>query len=563
MNPSPAVPSIGDIETELEWCRTHSDDPRSGWTRELDNLVVALRANMLVEHRLGDANAKAERLAKIVMRGLGWADALRLLPDDVPDPDGPRELVRTLVGLGQGDTVETGTEGVRFWVDGDTAGLTAWATVRGLGVDNGVVEVDLVEVDLAGDDTEPVAAQWGTPRTVEDWAVLSKRLAAWTPNPDRTGMQAQIRDDIRAVRRVWPKRWDEDGWVPPARLRPADLLMIRGYCASMDITHDVAGETRRYTTGPGVGSCAAALLHGTPFWIPGRIAWGLARTKIPDPGDYDMRLPHEIVTVWFEQWLDLGGDEGMPAELAAWWDARLRDDSNYDVPIDTPWPMTHSKPGGTATSKVAETALAGVVLFSDMDSRPADLAIWVVATRTEGNPESGGRNGWTFTPMLGRPSQAGQRRLWWSLCALVAWGDWVRERPIVVRNRGKLKGLRGLDLTKIGPVRVMAARHTDSLGVPNRDEPSGTHASPATHIRRGHWRQQRVGRNRAGVELRWIAPVVVNPGNEGDWRETVLRLPPPESIPDTVTPDQLRALLGVVENRSGGQTRWPLSGAGG
>ena len=41
--------------------------------------------------------------------------------------------------------------------------------------------------------------------------------------------------------------------------------------------------------------------------------------------------------------------------------------------------------------------------------------------------------------------------------------------------------------------------------------PGGTHSSPRTHWRRGHWRNQPVGAGRQGRELRWIRPVLVKP----------------------------------------------------
>ncbi len=42
---------------------------------------------------------------------------------------------------------------------------------------------------------------------------------------------------------------------------------------------------------------------------------------------------------------------------------------------------------------------------------------------------------------------------------------------------------------------------------------SGSHASPRTHWRRGHWRKSRIGKERANFRWNWIKPTLVNVGS--------------------------------------------------
>lgn len=46
---------------------------------------------------------------------------------------------------------------------------------------------------------------------------------------------------------------------------------------------------------------------------------------------------------------------------------------------------------------------------------------------------------------------------------------------------------------------------------PKKPHQGGTHASPNTHWRRGHWRNARVGEKRQEQKLIWIPPAMVNP----------------------------------------------------
>ena len=337
------------------------------------------------------------------------------------------------------------------------------------------------------------------------------------------GIDAQAHSDVVAVMTVWPKRWGlGSGMAPPTRLRPADLLVVRALACSID-THEHDPAARQALSG--VGTLARLTIDARPYWVPGQVAAGLARTDIPPEGADEVRLPVDCVGVWFGSPLHAGDIE------ADWMDGHQLHVVD-GVPSERVAALSVvPQPGST----VDERVIFGAVLLADDSGHPLDAMIWVVGSRMLGGERDGG---WIFQLAPARPSISGQRRLWWSLCAIVAWGDWVEDRPFALRNRHKVRRVMalGVDPSKLGPVRVMDARPREADGT--RPEPTTTHASPTTHLRRGHWRRQRVGKGRSTVEMRWIAPAVVNPGHEGDWRETVWTLPPPESIPSTPTPDR-------------------------
>jgi hypothetical protein len=165
-----------------------------------------------------------------------------------------------------------------------------------------------------------------------------------------------------------------------------------------------------------------------------------------------------------------------------------------------------------------------------------DLAAWF--TVTPGAVKLGPRR-----VDIGFLSSANLRGLALNLAAATAWGHWhPPEAPLelpddpassefrhaVRRGRfrrrepgGAAAGVRVLDVGRM---------HT-----PAPQAGSGTHSSPVTHLRRGHWRRQRIGpRDGWRYEPRWIPPVVVNPGGEEGSQVTVYRLPVP---PDTEAPD--------------------------
>lgn len=370
--------------------------------------------------------------------------------------------------------------------------------------------------------------------TPDGWPALAVDLRGVAGGRDVDAIRAQAMDDIRAYEALWPRRWGP-GWQPPRMMRPADMLVMRSVTTLTNLCSNTGEWMNPRVTG--AGTLAGTLIDAAPYWLPGRVAWGLSRTDIPDDSDaVEIRLPSRTVAAWFSE--PLRAEHAM---APTWLVDRVtemavggQDRWNSDDPLEMmAWRALVGRDG---IGHIDRSQVCGVVLVADTDGRPVDVCVWIVATLWKGGPRDGG---WTFTPIAARPRSAGWRALWWSLCAIVAWGDWIPDRPVVVHNRGKARRLflAGIDPSKIGPVRVLDARQRPSGEADHRGDPESTKASPSTHLRRGHWRRQRCGPGRASTRLAWIAPTVVNPGHEGDWRETIWTLPPPESIPDTPTPD--------------------------
>lgn len=364
--------------------------------------------------------------------------------------------------------------------------------------------------------------------TPDDWPDLARRLRAWARTASPETLRAQAQGDRRALEATG-RRWR--GLTPPWPLRPADLLMLRWCAVDQSLPARpgaVAGET----------TLAALTLDATPYWLSGRVAWGLARTERPEAG-VDLRLPMPAVLVCWSAPLEVGEVDLRPDWARDGGSPWTTVEGRHAWPSDLPWEMTGARvwddPSG---GRVERSVIEGVILLADPEGHPVDVVVWMVWLLMAGGERDGG---WVQAMLPGRVSLSGWSDMLWSLTAIVAWGDWQPEPPLWTHNRGKLRrlGLLGVDLRKLGPIRVLRAVPRRQL--PASEEPAGTHSSPTTHIRRGHWRNQVHGPGRAERKLIWVPPVVVNPGHEGDPRETIYSLPPPERrLARAITPDDVR-----------------------
>lgn len=363
----------------------------------------------------------------------------------------------------------------------------------------------------------------------DEWADLIIPVLRRHGGPVRATLTAEAVGDCDAVTAAWPKRWDV-GLPPPWPLRPGDLLMMRG---------GTVGGTDSLNTSrlPGAGTVPQLVLDAVPFWLPGDAAWGLAHTDVPDDPDSDdaapwlgLRLPAPEVSAWWSPRITLDGIDPRPRWVSPMLSEWMGPDGRSTVPVDTPAELAAVVTIGDhpANGTVDDVAPVGIVLLSDPETgRPSDVVVWIAACRMLGGPRDGG---WLFAAIPGLRSRCDQWRFVEAVTAVVAWGDWVPDAPLLARNRGKLRRLQmaGIDLSKLGPVRVLDARRRETLG-DERTDPTSTHASPVTHIRRGHFRRQRVGpRGEGRSEVRWIQPTIVNPDGSPDARPSVLTLPEPE-----------------------------------
>lgn len=274
----------------------------------------------------------------------------------------------------------------------------------------------------------------------------------------------------------------------------------------------------------------AAWMYGAvPFFLPVSSAVGIAGSHPPDPELLDeLHLPFPRVGVYFGADLALpdgvrGGDEQL---LDVMRQAAMRDDRVTEVRADRfpPDTMTSAQ---IALAKGAEVRLAGVIFRSDDAGHLADDVLWLTVVPAA-----------TKAPRrltVGRLSRARLRPLALNLAAATAWGDWhpppaPLELPGDLTSAAFRKQLRrGVFRRREPSGAAVGVRVLDTQRMESRSTSvgTGTHASPVTHLRRGHWRRQRVGpREDWRHEQRFIPPVLVNPGHASD-SITIYRLPEP------------------------------------
>jgi len=276
-----------------------------------------------------------------------------------------------------------------------------------------------------------------------------------------------------------------------------------------------------------------------PYFIPTAAALGVLASHPPDLQlQQQLRLPFERVFVLF----------GADLEL---------DPSRYRWPADYPWQQL---PRHTITYQMLQRGgyVSGMVLLADQDGRLRDDLLWILAA----NPDP------TLPPPANLDRIRGVVRGWRSaadlaplvtnIAAAIAWGAWQppttplqlpdtpdsrQWRKAIKRGtfrrrepRGDAIGVHVLDLER-------TTAHASQIPASHDPSTTSTRNSPIPHLRRGHFRQVRVGpRSDWHYQVRWIAPTLVRGDQPGTQRLVVRRLPPPPAAsqardgPDDQTP---------------------------
>jgi hypothetical protein len=356
------------------------------------------------------------------------------------------------------------------------------------------------------------------------------------------------------------RRWNEDA-PDPLEFVPGDVLVLRLlatrpciqealllHAAFQDDKWPPGGEEMldwrlRHDT-----SVASWLLDAVPYFLPVHDAVSILDSHSPEPDMLaELRLPFPAVTVYF------GADLEFDPAFLRW-------SEGLDEPArQFPAQVAQAAYGGEAPSvamadltngiRTLGGYLTGITMFANVQGRLADEALFVVAT----NPDP------TFTDarakdrargaIHGRLSRSTLAPLVTHLALAVQWGSWQQPpgqlglppdpgsrawRKATNTGRFRREERRG---ALIG-VRVLDTERTRSAGRATTTE--GRRASPAAHLRRGHWRRVRVGPRTAWYyEGRWIPPTVVNPGGAPMPGLPVYRLPLPETA---------RGALGITKD---------------
>jgi hypothetical protein len=355
------------------------------------------------------------------------------------------------------------------------------------------------------------------------------------------------------------RRWNEDAPDPLAFV-PGDVLVLRLLAARAGVQEALlllgARKEGRWPLGgedmldwrlrhnTSVGSW---LYDATPYFLPVHDAVSILDSRPPEPDMLaELRLPFPMVTVYFGT--DLAFD---PAFLR--WSEGL-DEPARMFPAQVAQAAYGGEPPTVAMADLTNAVralggyLTGVTMFADDQGGMADEALFVVATNPDPTLTDARAKDRARGAIHGRLSRSTLAPLVTHLALAVQWGSWEQPagrlrlppdpgsrawRKAANTGRFRREERRG---ALVG-VRVLDTERTRQAGKAATTE--SPRASPATHLRRGHWRRVRVGpRADWHYEGRWIPPALVNPGGAPAPGVPVYRLP---------LPDAARAALGIIE----------------
>jgi hypothetical protein len=303
------------------------------------------------------------------------------------------------------------------------------------------------------------------------------------------------------------------------------------------VTHDgQSGSEEVYE--PEREDAMLQLLYGaTPYFLPASAAYGIMASQPPEAELLaELRLPYPAVAVFFAAEFDV------PAELQGGEEVlrtRERAGPTLEEVLAGKRPWANQAPAHIRFPTLSavrghDTAVAGVVLTATEDGNLDDLVLFVLSKPRPRDAR--------FSVVEGQLHRCRLRPLVENLAAAVAWGDWQPPvggfelpadagssefRRAINRGVFRRQEPRGV----FGGVRVLDAPKMFRRLADDDVQGAAGHRSPATHLRRGHWRRQRVGpRDSWRYEPRFIAPVVVNPGAGRSDEVKVYRLPLPGGL---------------------------------
>lgn len=319
------------------------------------------------------------------------------------------------------------------------------------------------------------------------------------------------------------KRYESSLARRPRVARPIDAALLRSH-------YFLAGIGQMLREGvdatPGLAEVTVGCGAASPHWLPpGQTVAFMDGDPMPEESRDDLRLPFPQVFVAFSDPLRIPGLDGAPRPaldgLLSKVPRDLANDPRTDITLRDFVPAYGTLP---EIIDYHGAWVEGLVLLSDSLGRPLDTVGWCIAVVP--NP------GVTIARMLVPASREACLipGVIDSVEAILSWAGWdapdtaaVPVTPSADLIRAILddpKVDRDSYRTDLGRVHVLNVRRTH-MGSGDGD---GTGASVAPHLRRGHWRRQRVGVGRA--EVRWVrvAATAVNAG-KGALTPQVYRLP--------------------------------------
>lgn len=277
----------------------------------------------------------------------------------------------------------------------------------------------------------------------------------------------------------------------------------------------------------------ALLATAQPYWLPAA-GVGAVLTSEPPPDLDELRLPYPAATIWFAQ--PIQPSAAMRPEvydsigLELWGGP-----SSPEFARDSAYLAARTDHALRLADRAGDRArIEGVLLLAEDNGQALDLVAWLLSTPQPDKALP------VRTPIPARPSCAGWRGALDLLTAIVAWGDWhPPAEPIEVSaepTRAEIRQLRFGRTRRLEQAGALARvlvldTRRRAAEAPAPRSHTGSHAPPATHLRRAHWQRYRHGSpDDWHYQRHWIPPVLVNPQGTGAPRPRVYRLPSPETL---------------------------------
>jgi hypothetical protein len=322
------------------------------------------------------------------------------------------------------------------------------------------------------------------------------------------------------------------GYREPARLVPGDVLALSSLHATSLMVGPPTANPKDRAVYVENSALARTVLEARSYWLPAAAIEAVLMTEhLPDDLVAEIRLPVRSCLVWFAQPVLIPGAGSVPDVTAQLESIRTLEAT---APVAERGIERAPLEGFEALVCIArrplECTVEGVLLVADDDGRLGDGVAWLVRVPDDDPSVNGGR-----AVLFARRAWSQWRSILDVLAAIVCWGDWTlpEQLPAFDALDATRSGRRELQKGRTrrleeagglaGVVILDAHRRARSGG-----DAGGTHASPITHVRRGHFRRVPIGpRDDGRREVRWIAPTIVNPDGAGRDIVRVYRLPGP------------------------------------
>ena len=263
----------------------------------------------------------------------------------------------------------------------------------------------------------------------------------------------------------------------------------------------------------------ARLYAAVPHFVDADAAGGLLASQPPGPDVLgELRLPFPTIAVF------LGRPVELPPEACVWpvdWETHV-DLAGRPTDVETCLGELRARGGG----------IEGVVLSERPGGGLHDDVLWIVGT----NPDPTAPEPICYDRrralVSGRLSSARLAHVATNLAATVAWAEWHEpdrrlSLPTEVGSRAWRKATRRGEFRRHEPRGAAAGVRVLDLGRSLTADRAGAgpgRPGPATHLRRAHWRLQRVGPGRAERRVVRVAATVVGAGR-APRGESVYRVP--------------------------------------